>query len=517
MQLESHKEYNDGRIRSILALMIKNIKVGGKLVDIRAPEEKVRRNTLLLSPVDDYNDPTKLIDANRNRLVDSCFTLHYEDGKVLYISEVVLENMSPNFCNISIPASAKNNVSNMIIKVWVKQQQEWIVFIEWKLNLTQLICLGSSENFDDSDVFSDNAIVLKLNERYYTRKSYLVSEIKTEASRTVNTAPIASYSFDSIRSINNLDKSLKELSGSKLLISRNIDKLIDRKDNMDYQMLENEISRLNLRNTQLSKYINQQKSANDSTMSSIMNLKTKINDITQLEEEVIPNYKTNYESEIEFIKNQTPSYDESLETIYESSKTHFRSFGKVLNEIMEISRCEQGLSLYSMTIMGLEFPSSIKELLSILYDDSNHLTNNYEIPQSQELDILQINSGISYIIQLIVVLQEISNLQTYYKIEFNGNSSMISDFHGNKFPLFYNPKQTKKVNNTLTNQEFETGISLLNKNLLLVLYQINALYKTYDPGSSGLMNHIPIDCLDNFLWNMEYLLLFLTAPAVKTK
>lgn len=513
MQLNIFDEFNDGRIRSIQAVLIRNFNIGDKPIDILAPEEKARRTTLLLSPIDDYNDPTKLIEANMNRLVDSFFTLHYEDDLVFYISEVVLENMNPNYNNFSLPSCAKNNMSKVTIKVWVRQLEEWIVFIEWKLNLELLVCIGDLDSFNDSDVFVDNAIIVKLNNRYYTKETYISSPITAiSKSRIINAAPIMSYSYDSIRSINNLDKSLKELSMSKLIISRNIDKMIHKMDNMDYEQLENEIKRLKIRNIQLSKYINKQKNANDSTMSNIMNLKTKINDITQLEEETIPNYKTNYESEIEFIKNQTPSYEESLQTIYESTKSYFKSFGKVLNEILRIDRCEHGSSLYSMSLMGFEFPTSIKELLSILYGNSKHLTNDYQIPQNHEMDILQINSGISYIIQLIKILHDISNLQIFYQIDFNGNHSMITDFHDNKYPLFYDPKQTKKINNVLTNQAFETGISLLNKNLLLILYQMNALYKTYNPNTAGLLNHIPIDCLDNFLWNLQYLLLFMTAP-----
>lgn len=490
---------------------------------------KRRRNTYQFD-YDYSNDYSRLIQINQARMVNTFFSLHYpQTDQIMYVSEVVETNMNPNFDTITIPYVNSNKLTQVIIKVWFQNlstvdiAEDWKLLIQWDLNLKTLVQVADPIS---EDQFKDNTVLIKLGNRYYTSKDRLVNESKAIGDRKVSGIhELKSYNFDVIRSINNLDKSIQELQQSKTLISKSIDKLIGNQDYYNCEKYRNEIKRLNLRNKQLSKYINDFTNQHNQLMSQVLHYKIINSKLTELKLEIKPNIQESFNNNLEIIQSNIYHFDHNLPILYKILKLYFKQFSEMLIELSNISEPETDRANKTgdnLFIMGFEFPSSIKDILKVLYYNELSLTNQYDINSDHHLKITQINSCLSQIIKLILILIDLVDLKVYYPMEFKGNYSIIKDFDNRTFPLYYDNRLSERdSNNVIRNELFERGIVLLNKNLLLILYTMNHLYVNYnyqglDHSSSaktlpGLLNNIPIDCLDNFAWSLQYLLLYLSA------
>ncbi|EGV65620.1 hypothetical protein CANTEDRAFT_102197 [Yamadazyma tenuis ATCC 10573] len=415
--------------------------------------------------------------------------------------------MSPHFGEVTVPES---NQFDIVIKVWVRagSRDPWTLFIRWHADLRHL---SAVPNVEIDDVFHDNCVIVKLQDQYYTSASSMKKASRTQSHSRNHTYMLGSYSFDGIRSLNSLDKSIKELHHSKHTISKTIDTIIDNKNNLGEEVLSNESLRLKVNLGRLSKDIIKQRSTNDNVMSEIMNLKIKINEISSFKDDGKREFTSNAESEIQFVQNQIPNYQDSLDGIFSSMRTHLKRFGTIISDIIQIEKRDD---MYNLYVMGLEFPANIQDLLHKLYHEDSRLGSEYDLEEGHSVVITQINTGIWYIIQTVEALIQITNLQVYYAIRVQGERVVIEDFKGKCYPLLYDPASTKKSNEGTKNQPFETAIMLLNKDLLLVLHNVSTLYRAFDPAAAPLLNNIPIDCLDNFLWNLQYVLLYITAGEV---
>lgn len=485
---------SDRKIRNLEGLGIKNLGVSPKKI----PEKELSLDYSQLSYI------------NQCHLVDSFFSLHYPNGQLIYVSEVVEECMNPMFAGLSIPNHRASNLSRLVVKVFIKRGSKWRPHIYMEIDLHNLVDV---EEFSDDD-FTDNAVILKLGHRWYGLSQFLLTEPSLMELlpdhyklKTVN-----SYSFDSIRTLGKLDRSIQESEASKQSISKEISNHIDNLNCPSNDTIVNAINQYNIRLVSLDKYITKQKSQNDDLMSKIMNYKTLCNKVTQINDLLHPQFINSTKNNIDYVKSQIDALNESRPEV----KHQFCHLAKALLEIFPILPVSD--NSINLKILGLEFPSSVRDVLDILYYNKYKLNNDHflqdreiypeEIPH--ELKIVQINTGISFIIQLLIPLMQITKLPVYYMINFQGNSSTIVDFDNVTYPLFYDAKTTKKINTNLINEQFEKGISLLNKNLLLLIHNVNDLFnKKYK-----LINNIPIECLDNFLWNLNYLLLFFSAEEV---
>ena len=96
------------------------------------------------------------------------------------------------------------------------------------------------------------------------------------------------------------------------------------------------------------------------------------------------------------------------------------------------------------------------------------------------------------------------------------------------YTLYYDHSKTEKVSGELSgsgrkydlqNYDFEHGLNLLNKNLVQLINNVTDVYDEFkhDSRESKISNNIPNDCLDNFLWNLQFLILYITAPISQTE
>lgn len=553
---------NDYKLRSIKRIFLRNLYMeleskhekNGKHTDVTISprkEEVIGRRRSLFQSITQFDELTSigLLHINTLKLVDSFFTLHIpymNEDLLVYVSEDIASNMNPNFRQITLPALPNCNSPNLILKIWCKtsQSSQWKLFYKYDIDLRKLWYIGDSL-IDTENYFHSNSVIFNLNDRYYTIPGSLVVDREKMLGSTSNADSkhiLPSYSFDSIRSLNSISRSLKELMKSKNKISIQINETINKsKDslkslsNSDNINIEEEI--LSTENTRLDKYIERQESINDRIMSDIMAKRIQISHLKQAINGTLPSKIEMVTNHIEVVESQIAPICESLnKQIYPSIVQNLQEATHVLKEIIFIENFDNSIKF---TIMGLEFPLSINDLLDICYYNRHEL-HNYNTGEvkfaneieSHQMKVNQINAGLNYIVQLINNIALITNTNLKYKMFSYGNLCYVvdpirSESSQNllKYPLYYDQGHTLKLpvdrqqcdrKLNLQNKGFEVGLDLLNKNLISLINDVaNDYDKYYKTIKKPLISdNIPVDCLDNFLWNLQYLVLFITAPTI---
>ncbi|ABN68662.2 predicted protein [Scheffersomyces stipitis CBS 6054] len=456
--------------------------------------------------------------------------------------------MNPNFSAISLPyTAASSNSANFIVKIWCKPvysklpnsntNTEWHLLSENRIDLKKLIYVGKSLH-NTEDYFRTNSIILYLNEKAYVMPNSLrvaVAKIRslstTQRLNSTDRQNVSkSYDFDSLRSLNNLSNSLDELKHTKHKLSSLIDKHVESfYDETNVDNIKMVLGKLHNRNQVLEQSINKQKAINDSLSSDIYNTKIKINQIKELSSDKLNSVLDMGSNQLDFLESELEPIKESLENnVYPSLIEELQLTTKVIQEIIPIYNINNSVKF---AIMGMEFPSSIKELLEVCYYNKKNLKNfNYSPTFDNEHDshafnIEQVNAGLSYIVQVITCLAHITNLHLKYEMVSDGNRNETKPI---AYTLYYDHSKTEKVSGELSgsgrkydlqNYDFEHGLNLLNKNLVQLINNVTDVYDEFkhDSRESKISNNIPNDCLDNFLWNLQFLILYITAPISQTE
>lgn len=552
---------NDYKLRSIKRIFLRNLYLeleskqerNGKHTDVTTisprKEEVIGRRRSLFQSITQFDEITNigLLHINTLKLVDSFFTLHVpymNEDLLVYVSEDIASNMNPNFRQITLPTLPNCNSPNLILKIWCKtsQSRQWKLFYKYDIDLSKLWYIGDSL-IDTENYFHSNSVIFNLNDRYYTIPGSLIVDREKMIDSTSSADSkhiLPSYSFDSIRSLNSISRSLKELMKSKNKISIQINESVNKsKDslkslsNSDNINIEQEM--LSTENARLDKYIERQESINDRMMSDIIAKRIQISHIKQAINGIIPSKIEMATNHIEVVESQIAPIRESLsKQIYPTIVQNLQEATHILKEIIFIENFDNSIKF---TIMGLEFPLSIKDLLDICYynkyDLHNYNTGELKFAnelESHQMKVNQINAGLNYIVQLINNIALITNANLKYKMYSYGNLCYVldpirSDSNQNllKYPLYYDQGHTLKLpidrqrcdrKLNLQNKGFEVGLELLNRNLISLINDVandyDKYYKTIK--KSLVSDNIPVDCLDNFLWNLQYLVLFITAP-----
>ncbi|EGW34229.1 uncharacterized protein SPAPADRAFT_135115 [Spathaspora passalidarum NRRL Y-27907] len=534
----------------------------GSAVRLSPHRRRNRAGTITSIPeIDTYeNNESELVDVSNRRILDCFISIHtVNKNAVVYISEIQNSTINPCFQGITVPDLP--NCSKIIIKLWCRPQfpvgdsntsTPWHLLAVYKVKLGEnLIKVG---DITDEEIFKPNSIVFEINRSWYTLYNLLKGKGNESAATTVSTTTpvlphsshmeaLKSYSFDSIRSINNLVRSLVELEHSKHKLIRQINEKVSvLQDSNNVNNVSVLLGKLRIQCQSLSTAIAKQKSVNDSILSEIISTKKRIQDLEEVITYRFASLRETTLNQIELFESEIEPIRVSLEiNTYPDILTRLQILAKHIQEIIPIDN----ISGIQFSIMGFQFPSDIKELLNICYYNTCGLKNSYYQPQFEnqtqwhEFKISQINTALSYIVLIINILASITNTQLKYEMVILNNHNVIIDgisqryplskaYSGVKspyiFPLYYNTNNIEKLTKTsnsintgnmkyiLMNQEFEYAIKLLNKNLVGLITSITKLYNEICPSQTSLGHDIPLDCLDNFLWNLKYLLLFMTAP-----
>ncbi|CUM65348.1 uncharacterized protein PRCAT00002983001 [Priceomyces carsonii] len=564
---------NDTRLRNFKSISLRNLYLpsssGTNETINQRPRESPRRNlSRSISVMDASNSGVALMNRYADELLDSFFTVHVlksqtSDLQLVYVSEVIKENMEPDFNEITIPLFVNSGKLKFVLKIWTRSsilqkegpEHTWKLLHLLNMDLRKLIYVGL-ELEKLGNIFQTNSVIIKLRERYYTLPECLVTvpeDIKKNHVDNGHKPFNSSYSVDSIRAICNLTKSVKELSFSKLKLSSQISQLIGKwVDPSNLSNVTFNLPQAQSRNKTLEAYISKQEAANDHLASRISSISVKITEWSKLNSDIDTVFE-NLQLKIKSIEAHIVPIEEDMKTVlFPSLAKRLLEMTNAIQEMITIGNIDNS---FRLTIMGLEFPQNIRELLDICYYNHEHLINfnaddiDIDITPQEEhsYKIEQINAGLAYIIQLIEAVAFITMSHLKYKMISNGNQSFIvdtvcfddesreqstlyagveSDGQGMRFPLYYDPNQVEKVSSlqkgssigehVLMNRPFEHGLRLLNRNLIYLINNVTDIYNSVIPDIKDryqVSTNIPPDCLDNFLWNLQYLTLFITAPS----
>ncbi|KAG5420396.1 hypothetical protein I9W82_002277 [Candida metapsilosis] len=461
--------------------------------------------------------------------MDTLITIHLsKSDTLLYVSDVSHDEADPQF--ITMLGNVCARIHKCVIKLWTRHDSPWNLLCVYKIDLNKLAKERIVVDDDSFEIFKENSLCVKVKDNWYTfpdmlsRKSILDCNPHPEPLLK----PINSYTFDQLRSINNIVKSTKELDVSKTKLKQQIRKYIR---DINFNNLNNIsvlLDQLNSSCKMLHSDLNKMKSSNEAIKSHIYDTKQKINHANEL--------LLRFENLRELIKDKFEIYDQEIESVKKNRddakneiKQHLKDYISVINQVFPI----RDISSTCFSIIGFEFPHSLKDLKNTCYYEGYGLKNSYYEPsfdtesQWHEFTIAQVNASISFVAQLITILSNITKTPLLYKMVLFGNQSFIIDeskvypIVGKnplnstppfKFPLYFDAKDVnnEKVltsqGSIIMNQEFEFGLKLLSRNILRLVNYVKE--DIYDESSSG---SIPSDCQDNFLWNLKYLELLMTA------
>lgn len=482
--------------------------------------------------------------CNGSSGVQVFYTIHTAHNDLVYVSEVLTAYANADFGLVSLP-DLERRIYKVRVSVWVKMLSKWVLFYRLKMDMRNLVEIGRS-NRDTATIMQPNSLLWCINDVWFchaadVRDTAALDSRKLSWSRPRVSKP--SYSLDDIRQLTSLAISVQEFRDTKLKLVAQINALEDQNCHDALQ----QVRRLKFNLHALHRYIVKQNSANDALHSDVYAAKMHIGRCNRIIDE-FPHFQDICTEQLAIAEAQIDPLHEALNaSVYPSMISTLYSMGQVLRDIYPIEPSATG----RFCICGIEFPSSTRELLDLCYygervtgqSPETDLETETEARPGLDRDILahpwpdRINAALTYIVQLMQALASIMNVTVKYPMQARPGGCFIVDnvtmdarpeqklpeTHAMAFPLFYNAEHLQKFplyeqegrNFSVRNSPFELGLTLLNRNLAALINAITDLYAQYyhdDAANHLISNNIPADCLDNILWNLHYLLLFVTAP-----
>lgn len=454
-------------------------------VNPKGGKDERRRKSSILSIPAGFPTAEQLNSLNTVTLLDSFYCLYVRIGTqwtLVHVSEVIHSNTCPQFRRMSLPKLPRDS-THLEIKVWVRQQNNpWRLFLQVKTSTGTLYAVDTVSE-------QKNRLVLNFCGKLYSTQPRRKSEANGDPKPRKS-----SYTYDAARSITKLDGSVAELAISKLALSKSIDEsvhwLLDQQNINNIPYTTDKLKRL-IR--QLEESVRRQRSQNDSILHEIMHHKVAIDDIQQLIDDKFPDIVNATSNQIEMTEQECLPLQETLaDQVFPEISAKVFCHASLLLQIIPIENLEGSVKF---SVIGIEFPATIHELLNVCYDTA---TENHTL-------LAEINAGLSYIIQLVNALADVLCVRLAYKMSPQGSESSIYDIYGKCFTLFYDPKVSKNGHN----EEFERALHLLNQNLQHLIHATTIQLKSLNP--QAVSHPIPPDSWDNLLWRLQWLVLMVTA------
>lgn len=479
---------------------------------------------------------TEDINAPSQRLRCLFFSLQSIHNELYYVSETVPFAANVNFGAVSMP-DIPAFPSIMCLKLWglCKDAKNIALLMDVHIDLRSLVCSNKpSRNIDESQLVA-NSFILGFGDTFFVLKEdirdlFFMKNCLSYAQYAKTKADMArkSYSYEDMRRFNSLANGVNDLIRSKMTLSAQIDELQLKNEN---EPLSQKITSLKFHLHQLHKFLAKQNTANDVLLSSVLAKERQVDSLMSTLEEDVPSHVEILEEKVEIIQNEIEPIFETLEfSVYPDLMDSLRSIFTAVRQVFPIELLE---SSNGYSIAGIEFPANIQEILDSCYDPQDRV-----IGAITESSIDRVNAGLSIISQLILHVSSIIDLKlkysivqsksVFYLVEYCSLRSQKTtsggfDLFVAKYPLYYSPLESEKVaklagpvkSYELKNQKFERALLLLKKNLIAMSSDMMELYSKYLYGKingTKLTNNVPVDCIDNFLWTLNYMLLFLTAP-----
>jgi hypothetical protein len=427
------------------------------------------------------------------------YVIRHNTLHLIYVSEVIdttVEAKSQPIQFPHLPWKLRNH-HTFKISIWYNtspehQEDNWLLFRSDKIKLTNLRYICDSTQVLPDLIFKPNSVIIDLNGRLYGDTECVTGDISTQGG-VKSIKPVAkSYTFDSIRELNSLVNCLQELIISKHKVASQITNLLQ---NLPKSPPNDLIELL----------ISKEQTTVDDLNSIVLLYDLKINQIRHLSKQTRDTSQE--KNQLQLIECQVDPLIESIkEYVFPLIMQELLQLGTIISEVFTIENVANSIEF---SIMKVPFPSSIKEILKVCY---------YSCDDNL---IDQINAGLSFIVQLMNCLADITNSFVQYPMQKVNHQWTIMDVLSAKprrLPLKYDEATTEKIDTNpikFMNPQFESGLALLTKNMSRLCSNIGNLVQMYVHHHQTPYD-IPNDCPDNFLWNLQYLLLFLTAEATKT-
>ncbi|EMG48747.1 hypothetical protein SBY92_004030 [Candida maltosa Xu316] len=542
MNGKSHKKHQivltKDKLNNLKAIRFYNLETPTHLQDQsdqQQPPRRLsrRRSTLTgialipkLEAEDDIS-PEKLVKFNESVLLTTFISIHLPNDKLLYISEVFSNDMNPQF-EVNLPYIPPN-IHKFVLKMWCKTEEDnWKLLCVYKLNLWKLAYV---EDYENLELFKNNTLALQLNDKWFSFLDMFTKKIP-ECAHDVVSPPIPSYTFDIIRQLNYFSNSLQELAISKHnLMSQIRANISNQEDNKSISNLSVILNTLQFKVDTLSRDVSKVKTTNEELINKIYNKKQTLKELNLKMDNFTNNTKELIESKLELYDSEIQSVQQSQTILQPQLNRVLKNYISIIQSAFPITNIDST----NFSLLGFQFPQDNQDILAICYYNNPdiELKNSYYEPvfdnesQFHIFKVKQINATLSLIVQLMLIIAEITNTKLKYKMILSGNESFILDEisddypiskkipirHGEpfKFPLFYDARHNEKIFNgsqyVVMNQNFEYGLKLINKNLMILIDNVQNLII----GTENIVSDVPLDCLDNFLWNLKYLELFMTA------
>lgn len=459
---------------------------------------------------------------------DAFFTLYTEE-QLLYVSEVASGLFLFGVVSLSV-----SSVEPLTFNLWVRDGKNapWRLWYKLRLNVASLVPVSQRAlSGDHKQFFAENTVLWCFGNDHYCVREQLSERARKKSHADKPSVTKASMTLDDIRLITRLDVGVSELRQAKEKLATQIDQVVAQSKSQT--PISEQLRALKFKLHTLHKYIARQRTLNDTLQSEIYAKKLRISKGHLLIEEEYPQFQEIYMDRLAIAAAQVPPLLDLLhKSVYPNIFSSLRHVGSVLQQAFPI---ELVLATGRLALAGLEFPSSVAEILDLCYYGTaplrliGFLQQKDADTQHQQTNEI-INAGLSNIVLLLEILASLMNITLKYPMRYFGSRSCLVDVLSPEkkvLPLYYNPEQTEKFASyensargfVLSNAPFEQGLTLLSKNLLVLITGVTDLYSQYyqDKTNHQLANNIPADCLDNFLWNLQYVLLFMTASDLQPR
>lgn len=471
--------------------------------------------------------------------VRTFFSIHDAKDALLYVSEVALAYSSAHFGTITVPFLG-GKVLRVRIKLWAATHTNYTDFRLLHMALVDLPTLkrlkGVQSDLRDAQL-APNALIWAFGDDIYAIDSDLRDCSQFEAIGVFRKhAERKSYTFDDLRQINSLVQGVREYFDIKSSLLDEIDSVIAAMENGKQHSISPEAfpTRLKL----LEKMTLQQKSAREALSHSIRKTEREIKEQQSITEEDFPKYRDLIAEQGEISTGKLPAIFEPLKaSVYPNTLSSTRELVEIVMDAIPIEAV--GVT-GRFAILSIELPPSIKEILHLCYSQEASVGSDDEFlrkdPQLSPKAVEFINAALSQIVFLGNILADIVGVRLKYSMNYAGSRSTLREdfspqqiiFNGTEqkpdvptsviYPLFFDISDTEKPSTggnagyDVNHPRFERALELLKRNISDLILQASDLMTQYHSADALLSSTIPPDCSDNFLWNLQYLMLLLTAP-----
>lgn len=468
------------------------------------------------------------------------FSIYNAENDLLYVSESITYAACTNFGAISMP-EFYGKLTTIGLKLWGLRRgsNETVLLYELYVLLNRLICQDTPTKMFEANQLARNSVAFGLRGNYFVVKEDLLdpSQGRSYAHflRAKSDNHLTSYTFDDIRRLNRIIGGVNDFGSAKLNLSRQIDEI---QEQTTLDSSSEQIRPLKFHIHHLHKFLAKQKMANDELLSILLSKGRQEKVLVARLNEEVPSFVEILTEKLDIVKSEIPPLYEALEvSIYPDLIDFLRLNFTVIREAFPIEPINSG---YSYSIAGIDFPTSILEIISWCYDPE------ISAGAVSISSVDKINAGLFVIVHLMLQISSIMDIQLKYRIVQKNamfylteicslqRKSSKTDLRNSddfelvvaKYPLYYNRADSEKVakitspvkSYELKNQKFERSLLLLKKNLMSLSTDVMDLYSRYLYGKMGGLkntNRVPIDCMENFVWTLNYMLLFMTAPVHK--